>query len=208
MIRPCLIIAAGLMILSACAQVTPAHNIPVRNDYIGAGVQPGDSVEITLHNGDVTRFEVVDVHFNVIEGPDGDIEIGDVQQIVKYSWSTPGHPCGGSEPLGCSIPEVLLLIEDYTEQADKFHPACVTHDFCYRHGHATYTTSRDTCDADFLQDMKEACDGLGKLSILDLRQYSICHTAAKQTYNAVRLKGEPHYRSTNSTVCEYKLTNP
>lgn len=196
------------VLLASCAniQLKHAHDIPVRNDYIKAGVQPGDSVEITLKDGEVRKFEVVDVRFNVIEGPDGEIHISDIQQIVKRSFQTPGHPCGGNEPLGCSIPEVVLLLsEEFNEQASKFHPACVTHDFCYRHGYVTYGETREQCDADFLRDMKEACGGLGGLSILDLQNYSYCTTAAQQTYNAVRLKGEPHFRTSTSSVCEYDL---
>lgn len=199
------------MFMTACAssQLKPKHEIPVRNDYIKAGIQSGDTIDVTLANGDVKTIEVVDVRFNVIEGPEGEIHIGDIQSIVKRSFTAPDHPCGANEPLGCSIPEVVpLLSEHYAEQSAKFHPACVSHDFCYRHGHATYGDTRDQCDAEFLREMKEACGGLGGLNILDLKNYSICNTAAEQTYNAVRLKGEPHFRTTTSSFCDYKLSDP
>jgi len=200
-----------IVLVAGCAnlQLTPSHEIPVRDDFVAAGVQPGDTIEVTMKNGDVQSFEVVDVRFNVIEGPDGDIELADMARIVKYSWAAPGHPCGANEPVGCSIPEVVLLLsDDYSEQAAKFHPACVTHDFCYRHGHVTYGETRAQCDDAFLRDMKEACGGLGGLNILDLQNYSICNTAAQQTYNAVNLKGKPHFRTTTSSICEYKFVSP
>ena len=83
-------------------------------------------------------------------------------------------------------------------------PACVTHDFCYRHGFATYGLAREQCDAEFLQDMKQACGGFGGLGRLDAKEYGICQLAASQTYETVRRKGEPHFRTTGSTYCEYR----
>ena len=198
-----------LPFVAGCAQMTPSHNIPVRQDYIEAGLQPGDAVEIVLKDGAEKSFEVVDVQFNQIGSPDGPIEIGDIESITKRSWTEPGHPCGGNEPLGCSIPEVVLVLSDeYRSQTGKFHPACVRHDFCYRHGYLTYDETRDACDTQFLADMKEACGGLKGLNLLDLEQYSYCNVAADQTYNAVRLKGEPHFKTTNGSYCDYKFGDP
>ena len=73
------------------------------------------------------------------------------------------------------------------------------------HGVVTYGVTREECDADFLAGMKKSCGGYRGLGLLDLEEYSICSTAAQQTYNAVRLKGEPHFRSATSSYCEYKL---
>jgi hypothetical protein len=183
---------------------TPSHDIPVRSEYIEAGVQVGDTLEITMKDGEELTIVVVNVGMDYIEGSEGSVTIGDIQRIVKRSWQEPGHPCGGNEPVGCSIPDVVLLVEKYQEQATKFHPACVTHDFCYRHGSATYGLTREECDADFLVDMKSTCGGIGGLGVLDIEQYSICRTSAQQTYNAVRLKGEPAFRTTTSSYCDYK----
>ena len=108
--------------------------------------------------------------------------------------------------MGCSIPEVVLLLSDeYSEQAAKFHPACVEHDFCYRHGYATYGDKRELCDEQFLEDMMQACGGAGVLSLLNAKEYSICRVAARQTYEAVRRKGKPHFRTTTSTNCKFRL---
>lgn len=91
------------------------------------------------------------------------------------------HPCGGGLPVGCSIPEVILLLSgEYEQQAEKFHPACVTHDFCYRHGFATYGATREECDAIIYDDMKKTCEGAGGLDVFD-------------------------FRTTTSTYCEYRV---
>jgi hypothetical protein len=202
----------AILILAAvggCAAVMPSHNIPVRPDYIEAGVQSGDTLEITMLDGEEMTIEVVDVRTDAIEGPDGDIAITDIRSIVKRSWSLPGHPCGANEPVGCSIPEVILLLSDeFNNQAEKFHPACVTHDFCYRHGQITYGVTRKQCDADFLVDMKKSCRGFAGLGVLDLEEYSMCHIAADQIHNVVRLKGEPDFRTTTSSRCEYRPEIP
>jgi coproporphyrinogen III oxidase len=108
-------------------------------------------------------------------------------------------------PVGCSIPEVVLILsERYKQQADKFHPACVTHDFCYRHGFATYGTTREECDTAIYDDMKKACKGLGGLGVLDVKEFGVCQVAANQTYEAIRRHGEKHYQTTTSTNCEYR----
>jgi hypothetical protein len=194
-----------LVLLTGCAQVTPAHDIPVKPEYIKAGIQVGDTIEVTTLDGEVHRFEVVDVQPHEIAGPDGAIAVTNIRSIKKRSWTVPIHPCGNNEPVGCSIPDVVLVISsDYAEQAEKYHPACVTHDFCYRHGFATYGLVREQCDAEFLQDMKQACAGYGGLGRLDVEQYGICQLAASQTYEAVRRKGEPSFRTTGSTYCEYR----
>ncbi len=187
----------------------PSHIIPVKSEYIEAGVQAGDTLEITMIDGEEINVEVVDVRMDAIEGPDGDILIADIRSIVKRSWSLPGHPCGANAPVGCSIPEaILLLSEEFKNQAEKFHPACVTHDFCYRHGQITYGMTRGQCDADFLADMKKSCGGFGGLGLLDIEEYSMCHVAADQIHNVVRLKGEPHFRTKTSTRCEYRPDLP
>ena len=198
-----------LVAVGGCAAVMPSHNIPVRPDYIEAGVQPGDTLEITMFDGEERTIEVLGVRTDAFETADGDIAIADIRSIVKRSWTLPGHPCGANEPVGCSIPEIILLLsDDFNSQSEKFHPACVTHDFCYRHGHVTYAVTREQCDANLRADMKKSCGGFGGLGILDLEEYSFCHLAADQIYNVVRLKGEPHFRTNTSTRCEYQPEIP
>lgn len=192
-----------LLLTAACSTVSPKHEIPPRQDFILAGVQVGDTVEITTANGKQYKFKVTKISGFGIHGGERFIALGDITKLVKRSWIEPGHPCGAGEPVGCSIPEVVRLIEEYTDQAEKFHPACVTHDFCYRHGHATYGTSRAECDAVFLEQMKESCKGFAGLGVLDVKDHSICLVSATQTYEAVRKYGKQHFRTDSSTYCDY-----
>ena len=199
------LITIVFVLVGGCGRVTPSHSIPVHEDYIEAGIQAGDTIEITMVDGELKAFEVVDVQRSAITGPDGVIPISDIKSIVKRSWAHPGHPCGANEPVGCSIPEVVLLLsEEYSEQAGKFHPACVTHDFCYRHGHATYGDTREQCDREFLEDMKEACGDTSLLKLLDAKGFGICRVAADQTYAAVR----PQRRTTFSNDDKLLLRIP
>jgi len=201
-----LCLAVGVV---ACS-VTPSHDIRPHPDHIRAGVQVGDTVEIVTAGGREVTLVVSDVRGSELAGESKDgsrevIDFADIASIAKRSWTPPVHPCGGGQPVGCSIPEVVLVLsEDYERQAQKFGGACATHDFCYRHGFATYGEDRDTCDATFLADMKASCQSLGPLSMLDAKEFGICQLAAQQTFEAVRRYGGPHFRSTTSTVCEYR----
>ena len=125
--------------------------------------------------------------------------------VVGCTSTSTTPPCGGSEPLGCSIPTAVLVVsEDYEAQADKFHEACVMHDLCYRHGEATYGMTRKDCDVEFYDNMKNACSGFKGLGVLDPEEFAKCQFAAKQTYEAVRTHGEKHFRSSSSTYCAYR----
>jgi hypothetical protein len=201
-------ITASLLLAAAlcgCAQIVPSHEIRAKPDFIHAGVQAGDSVEITTKDGKYREFVVKNVGANTIEGSEETIPFSEITLLVKRSWKEPTHPCGGGVPVGCSIPQVVMILsEDYQEQADKFHPACVTHDFCYRHGFATYGAKKEECDSEFYDNMKIACDGTGGLGRLDITKYGICQLAANQTYEAVRRYGEEHYLTTTSLYCEYR----
>ena len=198
------IIIAALTVC-ACAQIVPSHEIPAKPDHVNAGVQAGDRVEITTKDGRHREFVVKDVSANSIEGPLETIPIGEISKLVKRSWEAPTHPCAVGVTVGCSVPEVLLILSsEYAQQADKFHPACVTHDFCYRHGFATYGTKREACDNNFYEDMKAACAGSSGLDRFDIEQYTICKLAANQTFKAVRRYGEPHYQTLASSYCEFR----
>ncbi len=198
-------IAALAIAFYGCAQIVPAHNIRAKPEFIRVGVQAGDLVEITTKDGEYREFVVKDVGTNHIEGPSETIRFSDIQRIVKRSWKEPAHPCGDNIPLGCSIPEVVLILsEPYGQQAEKFHSSCVTHDFCYRHGSATYGATHAECDLVFYDDMKKACGAKGVFGVLDIEDLGKCQLAASSTYGAVRRYGEKYFRTTTSTYCEYR----
>ena len=125
--------------------------------------------------------------------------------VVGCASTSTAPRCGGSQPLGCSIPAAVLIVsEDYDRQADKFHQACVTHDLCYRHGAATYGMTRPDCDTEFYENMKAACSGYKGLGVLDPAEFAKCQLAASETYEAVRQYGEKHFQSATSTYCLYR----
>ena len=198
-----------LVVVTACS-ITPRHDIRPKPEFIRAGVQAGDTVEIVTLEGSAVTLTVTDVRGGEIRGetPSGNarvVDFAEIASIAKRSWDPPAHPCGGGQPVGCSIPEVVLAVsDDYQRQAEKFRGACVTHDFCYRHGFATYGLDRATCDDEFYADMKASCQTLGPLSFLDPKEYAMCQAAAAQTFEAVRRYGEAHFLTTASTVCEYR----
>ena len=204
MIPPRFLFGMAVLLLQVSCGYTPSHDIPAKPDYIIAGVKPGDTVVVTTKDGEELTVVVEEVRAAAIAGDGQVIQFHDIESIVLRSWTAPEHPCGAGEPVGCSIPEVVLLLSDeYKAQSQKFHPACITHDFCYRHGFATYGTDRQTCDENFYEDMKQQCATMGALSMLDVKEYTLCQTAARQTFEAVRRYGEDAYRARNSTYCEY-----
>ena len=189
----------------ACAQIVPSHEIPAKPDHINAGIKVGDTVEILTKDGEFRRFVVTNVGANTIEGPSEIILFGDISSLVLRSFEAPTHPCAVGVTVGCSVPEIVLLLSsEFKQQAEKFHPACVTHDFCYRHGFATYGATREECDRIFHEDMKASCSGNSTLDLIDFEQSAICRIAADQTYNTVRRYGEPHYQTGSSSYCEFR----
>ncbi len=191
--------------IGACASVTPRHEILPKPAHIRAGVAAGDTVEVETRDGRSIKMVVTEVRAGELVSDSEVVPFTDIVTIAKRSWQPPEHPCGGGKPVGCSIPEVVLLLsEDYNRQADKFQPACRTHDFCYRHGFATYGEARNACDEQFYEDMQDACESMGLLSIIDAKEFGICRAAALQTFEAVRRYGEPHYQTATSTYCEYR----
>lgn len=192
------------MLVGSCS-VVPAHDIKPTPPFVMAGVQPGDRVEITTKDGQQYELIVTEVSAVSIKSENQAVVIADIDTLTKRSWSIPGHPCGAGEPVGCSVPEVLLILsDDLNEQIDKFRQPCATHDFCYRHGHATYGVERLECDTNFYDDMRETCGEDGVFDLLDYEDRALCELAANRIYEAVRKHGEPAFRTTASTYCEYR----
>lgn len=190
--------------------IVPSHEIPVHEAYIHAGVQAGDKLEVTTEDGRKRKLVVTAVGRDSLSGPDEVIHFADIRKLVKYSWSTPRHPCGGGLPVGCSAP-VLKTIAAFSESEkvydapDELEPACIAHDYCYRHGFATYGVSRKECDDAFYGAMKELCYGPLHLNVLDLKDFSLCMLAAAEINHLVRELGEDAFLQEDSTYCEYDL---
>ena len=86
---------------------------------------------------------------------------------------------------------------------DKFREPCKTHDFCYRHGHATYGATREECDDAFYHDMREACAADGIFGLLEPDDRALCELTADRAFEAVKKHGLAAFRTTTSTYCEY-----
>lgn len=194
--------------LSACAYA-PEKEIQAKPAHIEAAVEPGQLVVIETASGETKEFEVSTVGNGMLEGINGEqVDYSDIDRISIRTWKEPTHPCGAGRPVGCSIPQAVTAISGYyAGYKEKFHQACVQHDFCYRHGSATYGKIRQDCDDQFLRDMNQVCgDSGGILGLLDADSYresAECRFAADQLYLAVQEYGEDAFLTTTSTYCEY-----
>ena len=196
--------------LGACASVAPMQEVRPEPAFIEAAVEPAEEVEIGTTDGRQLSFVVSKVEAGTVYGTGGEeVPFADIDSISIRSWSEPTHPCGAGEPVGCSIPEVISVVSSFHEEyKHEFHSACVEHDYCYRHGLATYGLNQAYCDNRFYSDMMELCGsaGGGILGIADLDQLAEkakCRLAADQFYEAVRAHGHKAFRTSNSTYCEF-----
>ena len=80
-----------------------------------------------------------------------------------------------------------------------FGPACEQHDYCYRHGWATYGLSREECDHRFKRDMKRVCSR--KDWAIQKVGDKLCEAAATSFYHGVRAWGEDSYLKEGASSC-------
>ncbi|MEM7283781.1 MAG: hypothetical protein AAF438_19370, partial [Pseudomonadota bacterium] len=118
------------MLLLTSTACTPTHVIRPYPNFIQAGVKSGDKVTIETVAGETVNLKVSTVGTESISGNDKTVAYKEIRSINKRAWQAPDVPCGGEQPLGCSIPEMLTLINGVTENTQGFEPACVQHDFC------------------------------------------------------------------------------
>ena len=202
----------GVALLLALAACTPMHTVKPLPDFVSVGLEPGDRIEVTTRGGTTHEVVVEEVRRDRIVGADQEYLLEDLVSIKKAAWERPESPCGGGKPLGCSVPWLVSLAsEAHGHYKEKFYDACADHDYCYRHGHASYGLDRRSCDEAFLDDMRALCpdrasSGVGRVlevfdDSLDSRQ--TCETVANDFYQAVRRYGADRFETTLSTYCEY-----
>lgn len=197
-----------MALLSACSYA-PMKDVRPEPMFIKAAIEPGHEVEVVTDDGRELSFVVEEVENEALVGVDGQrVTFEQIERLAMRSWEEPTHPCGGGEPVGCSIPAVITEMSGFhAEYRDRFHKACMQHDFCYRHGHATYAIDRQSCDAEFWEQMKDECGETTVFDILDtesIRRRAQCQLAADQFYLAVQRYGAEAYRTASSTYCEYE----
>lgn len=204
-----LILVLCVLGIAAC---TPTHTVRPLPEFVHLALAPGDSVVVTLHDGNMLDLTLSAVSDDAIEGDGQRIALADIRDIQKRAWKAPPLPCGGEKPVGCSVPWLLELASDsFSHYKSEFHDACVQHDFCYRHGTRSYGHTRDDCDREFLDNMLAACPPparsvLGKtLDMLDDGPTSRreCISTAQTFHSAIRRFGEKHFLAEQSTYCEY-----
>lgn len=106
------------------------------------------------------------------------------------------HVLGGrGEGLSCSIPWLLAPAFDFQPVAIQFRQACIAHDFCYRHGAATYGHTQLDCDRQLQEDAFRLC----KFVYTEKRQ-SFCQTQARKVLLGVRLGGAGSFRPAASQL--------
>ncbi|MDH3915077.1 MAG: phospholipase [Chromatiales bacterium] len=204
------VVLAVIVMANACASIAPMRDVRPEPDFISAAVQPEDKVAVSTVDGRELEFEVASVEADAIVSADGRrVYFRDIDAIAIRSWEEPAHPCGGGTPVGCSVPEVISAASTYHDRyKDVFHKACAEHDYCYRHGHATYGLDQRYCDNRFYGDMMEQCGsaGGGILGLTDvdgLAERAKCRLAADQFYAAVQRYGAKAFRTTGSTYCPF-----
>ena len=108
---------------------------------------------------------------------------------------------GKGEGLDCSIPSLveLLMFERRGKDAPislQFRQGCVIHDYCYRHGYATYGYTQADCDFMLLQAASRACIQIYDMGLLGLEKNDSssnrpesCETRARKVLLGVRMGG-------------------
>jgi hypothetical protein len=195
----------SMAFLAACAQWWEVRPYP---EFVDAEIRPGDTVRIETRNGEQSKLVVVDVRSDRIIGESETILHSDISRLEKHSETPPANPCSPQVPLGCSVPQwAAVLHESQARYSEFFYPSCEQHDYCYRHGEATYGKSKNVCDSEFLLDMQDQCrpDTVKEVFMLQAGNgYTSCGAVALEFYIAVQKYGAGRYRTgAGSTRCEY-----
>jgi hypothetical protein len=192
-----------IFLLCSCAQWWQVRPYP---DFIVAEIKAGDQLRIETSDGLRSKLVVVSVLNDRIVGEDQVVLFNDITSLEKRSKTSPANACNPSQSLGCSVPEWATWLHDsQSKYRDYFYPSCEQHDYCYRHGAATYGMDRGTCDENFLRSMQNQCSPSNfgtfiKEINLDLAE---CTLIAMEFYQIVRKYGARHFNSSNSSYCEY-----
>ena len=198
-----LTIALCLLLLSSCAQW---WQVRPHTDFVSAEIKPGDKLRFETRDGARSKLVVVAIEDDKIIGEHQSVMLADIVRLEKHSKTAPANPCSPHIPLGCSLPQwATLLSSTQSQYQDFFYPSCEQHDYCYRHGAATYGMDQRGCDSRFLEDMQAQChpDSVMKLLLQFEMNYAECNALAMEFYQVVKKYGASRFSSTSSTYCEY-----
>ena len=205
-------VPALLLVLLAAAGCAPSHTVRPLPDFVATAIKPGDKVKIVTKSDEIIEMEVTEVDNGAIHGEEHVVAFGNIAHLEKIAWTRPPSACGGSEPLGCSVPLLVAMASDeHLHYREKFYSACEQHDYCYRHGYRTYGLEREYCDDEFLQNMQTLCPETREStigSIFEAMDDSVgsrntCMRIANDFYIAASDFGEKHFQTNGSSYCEY-----
>ncbi len=133
-------IAVALCVFVALAGIFAARG------FFGCGLLGNSKYSFLFGTADcIVQF----VYKNVADPSDGEMP------VTVTSYSNASHEVavlgGGGEGLNCSLPQFAERLFTAPDDPDdhvnhRFRQACVYHDFCYRHGLATYGYTQSDCD--------------------------------------------------------------
>ena len=205
--RKCLLVTLCLVLfpflLSSCAQW---WQVRPYTDFVSAEIVPGDKLRIETGDGTRVKLVVVQIRDDRIIGENQTIMLKDIVELEKHSKTPPANPCSPQLPLGCSVPQwATVLSESQARYEEFFYPSCEQHDYCYRHGAATYGMDQDSCDLRFLDDMQAQCvpDRLTQFLLEMDINYAECSVIAMEFYQVVKKYGVNRFSFTSSSYCEY-----
>jgi hypothetical protein len=115
---------------------------------------------------------------------------------------------GRGEGLSCSIPWVgRSLFESRNQTASvslHFRPSCVMHDFCYRHGYATYGYAQADCDRALQVSAFRMCRQINAFRARQVNAFENCQSEAKKVLLGVSIGGAGSFQARGkSTYFEY-----
>lgn len=195
--------AVVVLLTPSCAEWWQVRPYP---DFVTAEIKSGDKVRFETIDGESDEFHVLSVMHDSIAGEGRTIPLREIAKLEKLSKEPPANPCSPQVPLGCSVPDwAQLLHESQRHFQEYFYPSCEQHDYCYRHGAATYGKSKNACDSEFLFDMQAQCSPEDFIDMLALAGDRLieCRAVVMEFYLAVQRYGANRYQSAKSTYCEY-----
>jgi hypothetical protein len=165
-------------------------------------------------NGCATKFasSVADKIYPDLQAP-YDTEAPPTSTTYPASSSIKAVLGGKGEGLGCSIPSLLewMMFSKTPKEAPlslQLRQACVRHDYCYRHGWATYGYQQVNCDFALQQDAYRICrliynDQTTSKDSTD-NSHEECLSRARRVLLGVRIGGaEPFQEGAKSSYFEY-----
>lgn len=113
---------------------------------------------------------------------------------------------GQGKGLSCSLPPLAQALAFNSEPgkapvALQMRQACAFHDYCYRHGNATYVYSQADCDFTLQQQAFRLCKFINKTASI-----SECETDARKVTLGVRLGGWGSFQSARAAKADKAST--